>query len=327
MSDEMTESVGDVLDDFADEEVEETDAPAGEGEQSAAPARAEHKEPVPDPAKKPEPKNEEPPKPKTYRVKVNGKDQDVPGEHADALAAALGVDVNDLLGGARMFKAGQEKFRLAAEEAKKAQALVERLKKDPKAALREALGGDDVVAALAIETVRGLMEAESLTPEQRRIRELEAEQAQVKAEREEKAKEVEQAEAQQFQSRVATKLDGELKAALQAGKLPSDPYVVKRVASLMLDHLKNGGDADDLTVADFVPLAMDGMQKEHAAFLGKLSGEQIASMFPEVAEKVRQYHVGRVKGRRAVPAEQSAGGRRPAQAKTFASIGAVLRDF
>ena len=48
------------------------------------------------------------------------------------------------------------------------------------------------------------------------------------------------------------------------------------------------------------------MQKEHAAFLGNLSGEQFATLYPETAEKVRKYYVSRASGgvRRGPPMRQ-----------------------
>lgn len=317
VSEEAMEDVGEV-----DEVVE-----AAPDEGGDAPP-AEHVEPVPDPAKAVKPKAEEkPPAPaRTYKIKVNGKEQEVPADAIEGAAKALGVEPDALLGGTRMFKAANEKFQQAAQIAQQAKALEAKLKADPSAALREMLG-EEKFAQISIGAVQELMQVEQMTPEQRRIRELEAAQQKVEAERA-TAKERAQAErAQAFQAEVTQRLDKEITEALTSGKLPKDPYVVKRLAAAMEAHLARGVDPSDLSIADLVPVVQDEMAKEHEAFLGTLSGEDLIQRYPAMAEKVRKAYAARVSGRRQVPEQPRVPKPKPKQGQSYGSIGAVLRDF
>lgn len=237
--------------------------------------------------------------PRRYKAKINGREQEIDAAPVDALATALGVSPEDLLRGpASMLKAGQERLRKAAEIERESKAVLERLKADPRAALREVLGGDEAVARLAVEVVQGLMEQEKLTPEQRRIRELEAAEAERQAKAKEEQEKAAKTETEAEQARYSEKLNGEIKGLLEKGRLPQDPYVVKRLASLMFDHLEAGGDAEGLAAEDFLPLLNDTLKREHEAYLGKLTGEQIAEQFPEMAAKVRKHFVAQAQKRR-----------------------------
>lgn len=325
MSDEiMTDDAADVTDESMED--------VGDVEAEAAPDDApveqvEHEEPVPDPAKAPPKAEGKPPPPRTYKVKVNGRDQEIPADKVEEAAQALGVDVEALLGGTRMFRAANERFQKAAEIEKQHRALTERLKADPRSAMREVLGEENF-AKLAIEAVQELMQAEQLTPEQRRIKELEAAQAKVEAERQQVQQAKKAEAAQRLEAEVAQKLDAEITSALSSGKLPKDPYVIKRLAAMVDAHLARGGNPDDLSMADFIPLVQDELKREHEAFLGTLSGEDVIQRFPALAEKVRKAYAARVSGRRAVPdLPTTASPRRREEPKSYGSIGAVLRDW
>jgi hypothetical protein len=323
VSDEIMDDVGgeadEVVEDVADEGGDEVLAEGGD-------EGGEHREPVPDPAKA-KAKPAEPPKPaRTYKVKVNGREQEIPADDVEKAAQALGVEVDALLGGTRMFRAANEKFQSAAQIEKQAKALQEKLKTSPREALREVLG-EEGFSKLAIEAVQEMMQAETLTPEQRRIKELEAAQAKVQAEKAEQAKAREAEQAQRYEGEVAQRLDTEITAALTSGKLPKDPYVVKRLAAMVDAHLARGGNPDELSFTDFVPLVQDEIKREHEAFLGKLTGEDVITRFPALAEKVRKAYAARVSGRRAVPEQATEGRPRSRETKTYGSISAVLRDM
>lgn len=317
VSEEAMEDVGEV-----DEVVE-----AAPDEGGDAPP-AEHVEPVPDPAKAVKPKAEEkPPAPaRTYKIKVNGKEQEVPADAIEGAAKALGVEPDALLGGTRMFRAANEKFQQAAQLAQQAKALEARLQSDPASALREMLG-DEKFTAIAVGAVQELMQVEQMTPEQRRIRELEAAQQKVEQERQTAKQRAQAEQAQRFQAEVTQRLDKEITEALTSGKLPKDPYVVKRLAAAMEAHLARGVSPDDLSISDLVPLVQEEMAREHESFLGTLSGEDVIQRFPSLAEKVRKAYAARVAGRRAVPDLASKPRPKAAPAQSYGSIGAVLRDW
>lgn len=273
-----------------------------------ATAKTEKREPKREakPEEKPEPKKDEKPAPRVYKAKVRGRETDVPAEHVEALAKLFDMDPADLLRGPQVFKAGQESLRTAAEKEKQAELIKKTLTTDTRKALREAGLSDGQIAEFAIKAVTDLMETEWLqkeNPSELERRKLEARLEEAEAKEKAAAEEREAKEAEAYQVKAEEKLSAEIRAVLESGKLPKDPYVVKRLASLMLDHLEKGGDAEDLTAADFVPLVLDEMNAEHATFLGKLSGEDIIARFPETAEKVRKAYAARVV-RRDPPARQ-----------------------
>jgi hypothetical protein len=254
------------------------------------------------------PKKEAKPKeaPRVYKAKVRGKETDVPAEHVEALAALFDMDPQDLLRGPQVFKAGQEKLRSAAEKEKQAEIIKKTLSTDTRKALKEAGLTDEAIYNFAISTVNELMETERLqkeNPAEMERRKIQAELDAVKAEKAKIAEEREEEEQAKYQAKAEEKLGQEIRSVLDSGKLPKDPYVVKRLASHMLDHLEKGGDAEDLSASDFVPLVLEEMHAEHATFIGKLSGEDIIARFPETAEKVRKAYAARV-GRRAPPERQ-----------------------
>lgn len=324
MSDEAIDAGADEVVDQIDDEVGEESLDEG--------APAEQEDEVLDPrdvtAADPA-KAAKPAAPRTYKVKVYGKDQEIPAEDVEKAAKALGVEVEALLGGTRMFKAANERFQKAAQIEKQARSALEALKTRPRDALREMLGEEDF-AKLAIEAVSEMMQAEQLTPEQRRIKELEA----INSKNERAAAELHKAReaehAKQYETQAAKKLDTEITAALSSGKLPRDPYVVKRLATMIDSHLSRGGDPDELSFGDFIPLVQEEIKREHEAFLGALSGEDVIQRFPSLAEKVRKAYADRVSGRRSVPpvfGKDSPPRPRQREAKTYQSIGSLLRDW
>lgn len=329
------DDVGTVMAEWADEDTTERNPETDEAPE-AREARPDPKA-KPDakakPAAKPESKKDE--KPRTYTLKANGRETAVPADAIEAAASAMGVDPSMLLRGAQMFRAGQESKREAAEAAKKAAALEAKLKTDPRAALVEMLGPDKF-STLAIDVVRQMMEEEELqksNPQEiaRRKAAAEVERLQAEADKLSKAKESEEAKA--YAAQVEDRLGTDIRDVLEAGKLPKDPYVVKRLAALMLDHMDAGGDADDLSAADFVPLLTETLQKEHAAFLDALEGDQIISMFPKVAEKIRAAYVAKAKGgrpsapQRREPSERTPEPRRPASPVRRGGYLSGIEDF
>ena len=241
---------------------------------------------------------EKPPEKRTIKTKVNGRETEIDAEPLEIAAKALGLDADTLARGAQMFRAGQEKAREAAEARREADAFRAALKKDPRAALREALGADGL-SSLSIQVIQQMMEEEELqrsNPQEIERRRASAEVEKLKAEAEELRRGKESAEADQYAAQATEKLGADIKTALESGKIPTDPYTVKRLAALMYEALDQGVDADDLSVADFIPLVNETLEKEHTSFLANLSGEDLISRYPKMAEKIRAAYVKKAKG-------------------------------
>jgi hypothetical protein len=284
--------VGDGAGDLEPEKAEEEDEA---GEEEASDEAGEDGEPKP--KAKPEPK----PAARTYKAKANGKEIDVPAEHVDALAAALGVDPSDLVRGSQMLRSGQEKLRAAAEAERKAKAIEESAKRDPFAALRQAGLSDADVQKAAVQYVARLYEEEQLkkeNPVEFEKRQLQAQLDAVKAKEAETEKAREAEEEKVYAEQVSARLDTEIKGLLEKGRIPAHPYAIKRIAAHMLDLSAKGVDPEDISADDFVPVVMEDMRKDFSSFIGTLSGEDVVRMFPELSEKVRKAHLSRVPPRR-----------------------------
>jgi hypothetical protein len=273
--------------------IDEDDAPA---------EREEAGEDKPD--EEEEKPNEEEPAPRTYKAKANGREIDIPAEQVDVLAKALNVDPGVIVRGAQMFRAGQDKAREAADILKKAESIQAKIKQDPRAALREAVG-DEEFRKLAVQAVREMMEEDELrakNPEELERRKAQSELEKLRAEKEALAKEAETREESAFQDKIAADLNKQITTLLDAGKLPRDPYVIRRLAAYIHDHVSSEN-VDDLSLEDYLPVVVDEIQAEHTQFLGKLSGDDIIERFPEMAEKVREAYTKRVR-RGGPPARQ-----------------------
>jgi hypothetical protein len=331
MSDEIDtggdEVVDDVVEDTPDEGAEdELDAPDEGGDDDNG------GEPVPDPAKA-KPK-EDKPAPKSYRAKINGKDEEIPADEVERLAARFGVAPEDLLRGpASMLKAGQERLRKAAEVEKRARSLEEAAKKDPFSALKMAGLSDEDMQRAAIGFVAKLYEDERLkseNPTEFEKRQLQAELAKRDEAEQTRQQQADEEKVRTVQTETVSKLNDELTGILKAGKIAPTPYAVARMAAHLLDHAKavEAGEAeDDLTPADFVPLVEEDLRKEHSKLYGEMSGEQFVKAFPEMAEKIRKYHVDGVRRTRTPGQQPEARPRQGRDQKTYGSIGAVLRDM
>lgn len=286
---------GAALDAFLDED----DAPPEREEKREAKPEAEPEE-QPDEEKEPEKE----PAPRTYKAKANGREIDIPAEQVDVLAKALNVDPGVIVRGAQMFRAGQDKAREAADILKKAESIQAKIKTDPRAALREAVG-DEEFRKLAVQAVREMMEEDELrtkNPEELERRKAQTELEKLRAEKDALAKEATSREESEFQDKVAADLNKQITTLLDAGKLPRDPYVVRRLAAYIHDHVSSEN-VDDLSLEDYLPVVMDEIQAEHSQFIEKLSGEDIIERFPKMAEKVREAFTKRVR-RGGPPAKQ-----------------------
>lgn len=334
MSDEIqtseADSGGDAISAFVNEDPSEKPE---RDEVEAAPEEEASTEEEPEEGKsKPKAKAKEEPAPtKTYRVKVAGKEEDVPADALEAAARALKVDPEMLARGAQMFRAGQEKAREAAALEKKARELEAKLKQDPRALLREMLGAEGL-SKLSVDVIRELMEEEELqrsNPQEIERRRAQAELDKVKAEREQIAKEKEAQEAQEFAAKEGDRIGSEIKAALDAAKIPKSPFYVKRIAALMMDALDAGADAEGLDVADFVPVALEEAEAEHAALFESLTGEEVIARFPKMADKVRQAYANKARRPAPPPRRQTNGDARPEERAPARRVGltAAMSDW
>lgn len=206
---------------------------------------------------------------KKYSLTVNGKQKDV------ELDLDNDEDVKRYL---QKAYGADEKFQEAAMTRKQAEALVEMLRKDPLSVLSHPELGIDV-RALAQRVINQELEEMSLSPEQKRLKEMEGEltkykEAQKKAEDAARKSEMDRMDREQ-----AMALDEEITSALSSTTLPKSPYVVKRVADAMIEAIGLG--YENVTPAQVMSYVEAQVKSE------------IADMFGSAPDKVFEEIVGK----------------------------------
>lgn len=309
MADEVMESSndGDVLSAWANEPDPEPEEKAGEGESPDAPPGAmagDRPEPSSKPAKpaaeakgegepeKPEAAKEKPAK-RTYRQKVNGRDEELDAEEVDRLASRLGLPAQELLSATSLQRAAYERMQEAAKLRREAEQAIEILRKDPfEAAKRAGLDEaklEELVQRRALELYQREFDPQTgkpLTPEQRqaldwRSRAEAADRDKEEREKADRTREEEQA-AEEMRGRWVRTIVGKLEQA----KLPKS--MTARVAAHMADLI--GADRSvnpEDVVDDAAELAAQDLEQESATIFGDMPWEQFRGKHPALVEKVR----------------------------------------
>lgn len=180
---------------------------------------------------------------KAYEIKVNGKSKKVE------------LDLNDEASIKKYLEkaeGAQEKFQEAALYRKQAEQLVEMLQKDPLSILRNPALGIDVKKLAEMVLDEQLAEAQ-LTPEQKRIKELES----ALTEREKKEKELKETkdaeEKQRLTREMYVKAEQDMMQALDSSSIGASPYAVRRVADMMSALIEEG--YEGVEIKDIMPFA------------------------------------------------------------------------
>ncbi len=146
------------------------------------------------------------------------------------------VDEDELVRRAQMGYSADEKWQEAAKMRKQMETFVSMLQEDPAAALEKMGFNVDEMAERRIE--QRIQEMKK-SPEQVEKEKIERELKQLKAEREQEKEVRRQAEIKQLQDRYAVELETEINSALETNQLPKSPYIVKRMADVMIYAMKN----------------------------------------------------------------------------------------
>lgn len=180
---------------------------------------------------------------KAYEIKVNGKSKKVE------------LDLNDEASIKKYLEkaeGAQEKFQEAALYRKQAEQLVEMLQKDPLSILRNPALGIDVKKLAEMVLDEQLQEA-SLSPEQKRIKELES----ALTEREKKEKDLKDAKDAEDKQRLTremyVKAEQDMMQALDTSSIGASPYAVRRVADMMSALIEEG--YEGVEIKDIMPFA------------------------------------------------------------------------
>ena len=207
---------------------------------------------------------------KKYQIKANNKVRDIELDLSDDkqiqeyLSKAVGAD---------------EKFQEAASLRKQVEQLVAELKNNPLAILKHPNLGIDV-KALAQQVLNEELEEMQLTPEQKKIKDLET-KLKEKEEREKALEDERQAaERAKFEQEAMENLDNSITDALSKSNLPKSPYVIRRMADSMIAAMEMG--YSDVTPEQVLPFVEEQILGE----INRLFESSPDDMFDKVMENV-----------------------------------------
>jgi len=149
-------------------------------------------------------------------IKVNGSERE--------------MSLEDLIMHASKSSAADEKFKTAAQQRKEAEEMMKQIEasknKDIYDLFKErGLGEDDLVTMF-----QKLQDEQQLTPEQKRLQELEAQLAEIENQKKQRQVEEEEAKAKAEADEYYSQLENELATELNKSNLPKDSFILAQVA-------------------------------------------------------------------------------------------------
>lgn len=273
-------------------------------------------------ATKPKKSEPEPQKAPTYKVKLDKEEREVP---ADRVARALGMSEAGLAALEPGVAERLYQLRWHANQEQQAGVLARQqferfvggLKGDPVAAL-EAVAKDHGIPLnfreLATEHLARHFEEQSLPPEQRELvaakRQLEAikQQMQAAAQAAEEARQAEQ------RQKWANDLRTEIEGALEAGGIPRDTRMLKRVVEIMQrERAENGDDATLSSAKDLIPALESELDADIKVRFSALGAAEFSRRFPEIAKAVNAHSLAEARKRASGGQFQAEAPQEPAQ--------------
>lgn len=223
---------------------------------------------------------------KAYKLKVDGKDVD--------------VDEAELIKRAQMGFSADAKWQEAATIKKQMEGFLTLLQQDPSEALAR-LGMD--VDDLAERHIQRRIEEMKKTPEQLEREKLQKEIEKYKKESEMRQKQARDEEIQRLQSKFSVEIENDISSALEdaTSGLPKSPYVIKRVADLLILAMQKG--KKDVRARDVLPMIKEEVRNE----LREMYNVVPDDMFEEMVGKDRltKYRKGKIKKPKAPTASAS----------------------
>lgn len=225
-----------------------------------------------------------------FKVKVDGREVE--------------VTQDELLRGYSVNSAAQRRMDEAARIKREADARQQRFeaaKKDPKLArqvLLETLP-PEVLNQVAEELIYEQIEQHQMSPEQRRIAELEQELARQAEEREQQAQAAQQQEYEQAFQQNVQEFNKTILETLQKAKVPATEWTAQRTAAYMAENrrYKLGYSPDQIAAQ-----VADEYQGEMRSYAEAMDGEALlAWLGDKVANKIRKADLARIRSRNGAP--------------------------
>ncbi len=218
-----------------------------------------------------------------FEVPVNGKIKKMTRQEAINAAAQV--------------EAAHERFREAAELRKKNEEIEKLFSKDVISAFKQkGYSNEQIQDQIERWYHQNIIEPQTLTPEQRRLKEYEEKLAAYKQKEEEEAQNRQRQEQDQLTAKQRDYLSNQIIQGLERGGLAKTEFNASRMAFYMKQNLIQGWEAPiDVIVQQVKKENQDRLNGE----IGTLKGQQLVDYLGEAAvEEVIKYHVDKMRQRK-----------------------------
>jgi hypothetical protein len=185
------------------------------------------------------------------------------------------------------------KAKEAATKAAQAEALMDMIQNNPREFAKRARAAGLNPEKLATEILYENIELNTLSPEQRELRELKEKQAEQEAERKAAEEAAKKAQIDAKTKEWAVNFEKELKTALEAKKLPMSRLTLALTAQYIDAGLAQ---KKELSVEQVLPFVLRDIKNIHASTMGSLEGDALLEYIgEELSNKIAAARVARYK--------------------------------
>jgi hypothetical protein len=219
-----------------------------------------------------------PPMEQKFKVTVDGREIELP--------------LKEILGGYQKTSAANKRFMEAAQKEKALEAQMAKLKNSPIETLLEQGLTFEQLEPHIEKLLLGRIEEQKLTPEQKKLRELEQKLAEKeRAEQEEAERRTKQEQEAQVEQHY-NDYQSQLIDAMESGALPKTPYAARKVADIMYSALEAGHDID---MADAIEIFNEDHQTSMRDYVKALDVNHVRELLgEEFIKKLRAEDVAKI---------------------------------
>lgn len=211
-------------------------------------------------------------------VNINGETREMPLRDVIKINQLENVSQKKMQEAAKLRQQAEQFFRLA--------------KSNPREFLKQT--GIDPYE-FAESTLAEKFEMMNLSPEQKRLMELEKENKSYKEKEKEDRQKAEQEQLSRYEQQELAKLDQEIGEAWKESGLPKTKYMAAQIAARLLSASKRG---ENLTAKEAAARVKEEFKMSTREVIGQLDAESILDLFgKDIMKKIRDYDVKRVTGK------------------------------
>lgn len=247
----------------------------------------------------PQGKSASPSQTEMYEVKVNGK--------------VVKMTRDEVISHASMSHAAQSKFEEAAKTRKQVDKIISTAKSNPIEALMDpslGLTKDQIRDAFEKWYTAEYIEPETLSPDQRKMKELEQKLQRYEQEEQEKLQKSQKEQEDQLTNKQREYLQNQIIEAMDKSGMPKTKFLAGRMAFYMRENLKNGWEAP-------IEMIVSQVKKERQSMMSDLvshsEGESLIQMLgDDVVNKIRQHDLKQLRAKRqGIPSQMGYGNSSP----------------